>query len=82
MKTAISIPDELFKKIEHFAEEHNCSRSQVFSLAIKEFMKKMESQDLLNTLNKIYSEEEPVEEKTLRRKSKKYYSKKVLKEPF
>ncbi len=82
MKTAISIPDELFKEVEHFAGEHKCSRSQVFYLAVKEFMKKVESQDLLNALNKAYSEEETVEEKTLRRKSKKYYSKKILKELF
>jgi len=82
MKTAISIPDEIFKEVERFAEEHDCSRSQVFYLAVKEFMKKAESQDLLNALNEAYSEEETVEEKTLRRKSKKYYSKKILKELF
>ena len=82
MKTAISIPEELFREVEHFAEEHNYSRSKVFALAVKEFFEKAESRNLLNALNKVYSKEEASGETTLRSKSKKHYFKKVMKEPF
>ena len=82
MKTAISIPDELFREVEHFAEEHNYSRSEVFALAVKEFFEKAESRTLLNALNKVYSKEEVSEENILMRKSKRHYFKKVLKEQF
>lgn len=82
MKTAISIPDELFREVEHFAEEHHYSRSEVFVLAVKEFFEKVESRNILNALNKVYSKVETSEETTLRSKSKKHYFKKVMKEPF
>ena len=82
MKTAVSIPDEMFREIERFAKEHNYSRSEVFATAVQEFLKKRESQKLLDDLNNVYSEMESSEEKTLRKKVKKYYSKKVLKEKY
>jgi predicted CopG family antitoxin len=82
MKTAISIPDDIFRELEKFAKEHNYSRSEVFVLAVKELLKKMESKQLLDALNTAYSDVEPSEEKTLRRKSKKYYARAVLKEKY
>ncbi len=80
MKTAISIPDEIFEKVEKYSKEHQYSRSEVFVMAVREFLEKLKSKELLNTLNDVYSEPESLEETTLREKSKKYYSKKILKE--
>jgi Arc/MetJ-type ribon-helix-helix transcriptional regulator len=80
MKTAISIPDEIFEKVEKYSKEHRYSRSEVFVMAVREFLEKLKSKELLNTLNEVYSEPESLEETTLREKSKKYYSKKILKE--
>lgn len=74
MKTAISIPDKLFKEVEKFAREHNYSRSEVFVIAIKDFLEKLQSQKLLEAINKTYSDVEVPEEKALREKSKKYYT--------
>lgn len=82
MKIAISIPDELFREVERFAEEHQYSRSEVFAVAVKEFFEKAESLNILNALNAAYFTEETAEEKTLKRKGKERYFKKVLKEPF
>jgi metal-responsive CopG/Arc/MetJ family transcriptional regulator len=79
MKTAISIPDEIFREIERFSKEHQYSRSEVFVMAAKEFLDKLKSKELLKTLNEVYSEPESSEEITLREKSKSYYSKKILK---
>jgi len=83
MKTAVSIPDNVFKEVEKVAKEYNRSRSEVVVIALKEFLEKLKSKKLLDALNKAYSDvEEFSEEKTLREKSKKYYAKKVLKEKY
>jgi len=79
MKTAISVPDEIFKEVEKFSKEHQYSRSEVFATAAKEFLEKMKSKELFNALNEAYSEAEYPEEVTLRTKSKRYYAKRILK---
>ena len=80
MKTAISIPDEIFREIERFSKEHRYSRSEVFVMAVKEFLEKLKSKELLDALNEAYSGDDPQEEITLREKSKRYYAKKIVKE--
>jgi len=80
MKTAISIPDEIFKEVEKFSKEHQYSRSEVFAIAVKEFLGKLKSKQLLDALNEAYSGDDLPEEITLREKSKRYYTKKILKE--
>ena len=79
MKTAISIPDEIFRKADEAAKEYNYSRSELFTLAVKEFLEKIKSKRLLEAINEAYSEPETIEESSLREKGKKYYSRKVLK---
>ena len=79
MKTAISIPDEIFRKADEAAKEYNYSRSELFTLAVKEFLEKMKSKRLLDAINEAYSEPAAIEETSLREKGKKYYSRKVLK---
>ncbi len=81
MKTAISIPDEIFRKADEAAKEYNYSRSELFTLAVKEFLEKMKSKRLLEAINEAYSEPEAIEETSLREKGKKYYSRKVLRDP-
>jgi len=54
MKTAISLPDEMFKEIEEITRECECSRSQVFVMAVKEFLDRRKSKRLLEALNKAY----------------------------
>ncbi|NCO67994.1 MAG: CopG family transcriptional regulator [Nitrospirae bacterium CG_4_10_14_0_8_um_filter_41_23] len=82
MKTAVSIPDEIFKEVEEFAKEHKYSRSEVFAIAVKEFLERLKSRQLLDTLNKLYSDIETPEEVKLRKKAIRHYAKKVLKEPY
>ncbi|MBI5100034.1 MAG: CopG family transcriptional regulator [Nitrospirae bacterium] len=82
MKTAISIPDEIFKEIDKTAKEYNYSRSEIFTLAVKEFLEKIKSRKLLDAINEAYSEPESTKETSLRQKSKKYYSRKILKESY
>lgn len=38
MKTAISIPDELFRQVEHCARRRKVSRSRLFADAVREYL--------------------------------------------
>lgn len=82
MKTAISIPDEIFKEVEKYAKKHDYSRSEVFATAIKEYLEKIKSKLLLDALNEAYSEIESIEDISLKKKAKEHYAKKVLKRPY
>ncbi len=56
MKTAISIPDELFSAADNLAEKMGISRSQLYQRAIHQFLTQ-QGQDVITTrLNTIYGE--------------------------
>ena len=57
MKTAISIPDKLFKAADQYAKSHGYSRSHVFAKAIAQFLEQHPSDHITRQLNEIYSEE-------------------------
>lgn len=57
MKTAISIPDDLYYKVEDLAHETHCSRSKLFALAMQEYINKAEAKNLLDRLNEVYADE-------------------------
>jgi metal-responsive CopG/Arc/MetJ family transcriptional regulator len=78
MKTAISIPDQLFEKVNKLAQENKTSRSQIFCTAVEEYLKKVKAQKLLKALNSVYAYEATPEEELLRAKTKEYYERKVL----
>ena len=82
MKTAISIPDKIFEKVDEYAKEHHYSRSEVFVIALREFLGKRESRKLLEALNETYANAETAEEKTIRAEAKRHYARKILKEKY
>jgi metal-responsive CopG/Arc/MetJ family transcriptional regulator len=82
MKTAISLPDEMFKEIEEVTKECECSRSQVFAMAVKEFLERRRSKKLLEALNKAYEAPGTPEETESRRQAKAYYGVRARKEPY
>jgi metal-responsive CopG/Arc/MetJ family transcriptional regulator len=82
MKTAISLPDEMFKEIEEFTKECECSRSQVFVMAVREFLDRRKSRKLLEDLNKVYESLETPEETTARRQALTYHAKKARRDPY
>jgi metal-responsive CopG/Arc/MetJ family transcriptional regulator len=82
MKTAISVPDNLFEEIEKVAKEHHYSRSEVFVIAVREYLEKQRSKRLLSALNEAYATAESPEEYKVRAKGKRRYRKTVLKERF
>lgn len=55
MKTAVSLPDELFEQAEATARRLRVSRSELYAKAIAEFVKQHESSSITQRLNEVYS---------------------------
>jgi metal-responsive CopG/Arc/MetJ family transcriptional regulator len=58
MKTAVSIPDEVFKAAERAAKKLGVSRSELYANAVKEFIEHHRSENVTEKLNKVYAEDE------------------------
>ena len=61
MKTAISIPDNLFKDAEITAKQLGLARSQLYVKAIKEFIEHHNKEHITEKLNTLYSHENNME---------------------
>ena len=58
MKTAISIPDNLFRAVDQYAKSHGFSRSQLFAKAVAQFLEQHPSDHITKQLNAVYSSED------------------------
>lgn len=58
MKTAISIPDNVFRSADTMAKRMGVSRSQLYSKAMEEFLARHRSKQVTARLDDIYSEED------------------------
>ena len=65
VKTAISMPEHLFEELEAAAKEMQVPRSQVFALAVKEFLRERENRRILEQLNRVYGDRPDEEERNL-----------------
>jgi hypothetical protein len=57
MKTAISLPDSVFEEAEALAKELGVSRSELYTQALIAHLRKYNRNQILNKLDRIYSEE-------------------------
>ncbi len=57
MKTAISIPDLLFRRADRAARRLGMSRSQLYAVAIEAFLADQEQADVTAALDRIYGRE-------------------------
>ncbi len=75
VKTAISLEENLFKQVNKLANDLHVSRSKLFSLAIKDYLKKQEGKKILAQLNVAYGDslnkEEEVLAKAMQKKQRK-----------
>lgn len=55
VKTAISVPDELFRQADKTAQRLKLSRSQLYSTALREFLEKREPADVTARLDAVYA---------------------------
>lgn len=58
MKTAISVPDEVFEAADELADELGVSRSELYSTAVAEYLAKHRSDEITDRLNEVYAREE------------------------
>ncbi|WP_413161433.1 hypothetical protein ACL6C3_22930 [Capilliphycus salinus ALCB114379] len=57
MQTDISIPDTIFHQAEALAEQLGISRSELYTQALKVYLKNYNRDQILEKLNQVYSEE-------------------------
>ncbi len=53
MKTAVSIPDEVFEKLERLARRARRSRSEVFSAALREYVARHAPDEVTEAMNRV-----------------------------
>ncbi|MDA0834836.1 MAG: hypothetical protein O2955_16895 [Planctomycetota bacterium] len=58
MKTAISIPDDIFQSAELLAKRLGMTRSQVYVSALKQFLKEHREDGVTEKLNQVYGDRE------------------------
>ncbi len=73
VKTAISIKEPLFNKLDRLAHDLNVSRSKLLSIALEEFIERYENLQLLEALNAAYGQDAQKEEIGLSAKHKEHY---------
>lgn len=56
MKTAISVPDELFASADSLAQRLSISRSELYANAVAEYVAKHRSEDVTARLNAVYAD--------------------------
>jgi len=56
MKTAVSLPDDLFRMAEATARRLRVSRSELYAKAISEFLKGQQGNSITERLNDLYSQ--------------------------
>lgn len=55
MKTAISIPDEVFEAADRTAKKLGVSRSELYATAVHEYVKRYRIENITSRLNEVYS---------------------------
>jgi len=67
MKTAISIDERLLRSADDSARSMGVSRSRLFSLAVNDFLQRRKQEQMLQCLNEVYADVEPMEKSLLKR---------------
>jgi metal-responsive CopG/Arc/MetJ family transcriptional regulator len=73
VKTAISLQKPLFDQVEALAEELKVPRSRVFALAVEEFVRRHQSQRLLQRINEAHADAPDPAEAALRRRMRRQH---------
>jgi metal-responsive CopG/Arc/MetJ family transcriptional regulator len=73
VKTAVSLRKDLFEQVEALANEMKISRSRLFVLALEEFLRRHQNQQLLEQINAAYDEAPDPSEQALRRRMRRQH---------
>jgi metal-responsive CopG/Arc/MetJ family transcriptional regulator len=58
MRTAIYIPDDIFRTAEGIAQRLKISRSELYARAVKEYIAELEAESTTEKLNTLYAQED------------------------
>ena len=58
MKTAISIPQDVFENAEKYAAEIGMSRSRLYTKAIQDYLQRQSDEAITAKLNEVYGHED------------------------
>jgi metal-responsive CopG/Arc/MetJ family transcriptional regulator len=58
MKTAISVPDELFQEAERHAKRQRKSRSQLYAEALREYLTRRAPDEVTEAMNRVVDQVE------------------------
>ena len=58
MKTAISIPDDVFSRAEKFASRRKMTRSALFTVAVDEYIQLHRDDEVTKKLDEVYADED------------------------
>lgn len=68
IKTAVSIDKALFEQVESIASKLNISRSRLVALALEDFVRRHQNEELISRINDAYEDDpDPDEQVRLRR---------------
>ncbi len=56
MKTAVSIPDDIFERAELLASQERRSRSDVYAAALDEYLARHAREEVTDTMNRVCDE--------------------------
>ena len=65
MKTAVSIPDRIFRAADSLAKQHGMSRSELFAQAVESYIETHKHVGLIEALDAVYTEESSTLDKSL-----------------
>ena len=82
VKTAISLQEDLFRKVNMLARDLHVSRSKLFVMAVQDFIKKEESKKLLLQINNAFSDAPNKDEIKVRSNMRRKQAKNLKREPW
>jgi metal-responsive CopG/Arc/MetJ family transcriptional regulator len=56
MKTAISVPDDVFESAERLARRERRSRSEIYSTAVREYVARHSPDEVTDALNRVVAD--------------------------
>ena len=56
MKTAVSVPDDVFESAERLARRERRSRSEVYSTALREYVARHSPDEITDALNRVVAD--------------------------
>lgn len=75
IKTAISIHQSIYQQMEKLSRDLKISRSRVYEMAAREFLKLSRDQQVTDQLNQVYANDADPEDDELLARLKPYYRK-------